>query len=165
MNTRPCLLVLALAALCAASCAQPRRNGAGYYYPAGNGQISEGSSARPATSTTTTASNGRSVPRGGYAPGSGPTAMPQGDQFMHQYRESGPFGSYSNSTVIQATGGVQSYQTIGNMPVYPGGGLPGYVPDQPYYGGPASQQPVFVPGTGGNPGYYINPATGTRVGR
>lgn len=84
---------------------------------------------------------------------------------MHQYRESGPFGSYSSSTVIQSTGGVQSYQTIGNMPVYPGGSVPGYVPDQPYYGGPASQQPVYVPGTGGHPGYYINPATGARVGQ
>ncbi|HEY1053382.1 MAG TPA: hypothetical protein VGE39_26605 [Prosthecobacter sp.] len=162
MKTRPCLL-LALATLCAVSCAPPQ-TGSGHYYPAGNGQISEGSAARRTTATTT-ASTGRMVPRGGYAPGSGPTAMPQGEQFMHQYRESGPFGSYSNSTVIQATGGVQSYQTIGNMPVYPGGAVPGYVPDQPYYGGPASQQPVFVPGTGGNPGYYINPATGARVGR
>lgn len=147
--------------LCAASCAPPQ-NGAGYYYPAGNGQVSEGSTARPA-SATTTASTGRVVPRGGYAPGSGPTAMPQGDQFIQDYRESGPFGSYRNSTVIQSTGGVQSYQTIGNMPVYPGAGVPGYVPNQPYYGGPASQQPVFVPGTGGNPGYYINPATGARL--
>ncbi|MGV3663551.1 MAG: hypothetical protein ACO1TE_25500 [Prosthecobacter sp.] len=161
MKTR--LSLLALAAVCAVSCAQPPGNKAGYYYPAGNGQISEGSAAR--RPSTTAASTGTPVPRGGYAPGSGPTAMPQGDQFMHQYRESGPFGSYSNSTVIQSTGGVQSYQTIGNMPVYPGGSVPGYVPNQPYYGGPASQQPVFVPGTGGQPGYYINPATGARVGR
>jgi len=162
MKTRLGLLH-ALATLCVVSCAPPQ-NSAGYYYPAGRRQISEGSASRPA-SATTTASPGQVVPRGGYAPGSGPTAMPQGDQFMHQYRESDAFGSYSNSTVIRSTGGVEAYQTIGDMPVYPGASLPGYVPGQPYYGGPASQQPVFVPGTGGHSGYYINPATGARVGR
>lgn len=89
--------------------------------------------------------------------------MPGGAQYMEQYRESGPFGSYSGSTVIQSTGGVQSYQTIGNMPVYPGSAVPGYIPDQPYYGPRTSHQPVFVPGTAGHPGYYMNPSTGARV--
>lgn len=86
-----------------------------------------------------------------------------GTQYMEQYRESGPFGSYSGTTVIQSTGGVQSYQTIGSTPVYPGSAVPGYLPNQPYYGPRTSQQPVFVPGTAGNSGYYINPSTGARV--
>ena len=88
--------------------------------------------------------------------------MPQGNQFMYQQNESGPFGSRSSSTVIQSSGGVQSFQTIGGMPVYPGAPIPGYNPNQPYYGVPNSQ-PVFVPGVGGNPGYYLNPNTGGRV--
>lgn len=89
--------------------------------------------------------------------------MPQGNQFMYQQNESGPFGTRSTSTVIQSSGGVQSYQTIGGMPVYPGAPIPGYMPNQPYLGAPTSQQPVYVPGVGGNPGYYLNPSTGMRV--
>ena len=89
--------------------------------------------------------------------------MPQGNQFMYQQNVSGPFGSRSSTGVIQSSGGVQSYQTIGGLPIYPGTSLPGYNPNQPYYGAPTSQQPVYVPGVGGNPGYYINPNTGARV--
>lgn len=154
MKTRLC--VLALAASWLVSCeTAPMADGSSYYYPSFN---------RPPPPTrTTTASNNTPVPRGGYAPGSGPTAMPQGEQFMYQYNESGPFGSRSSTGVIRSTGGVQSYQTIGGMPVYPGAGVPGYMPNQPYYGAPVSQQPVYVPGVGGNPGYYINPLTGARV--
>ena len=103
------------------------------------------------------------VPRSGYAPGSGPIAVPPTDQFMHQQNESGLFGSRSSSTVIQSSGGVQSYQTIGGVPVYPGASVPGYMPNQPYFGAPTSQQPVYVPGVGGNPGYHLNPSTGARV--
>lgn len=157
MKTRLC--VLACCAIGLASCEVPvPQDSSSFYYPSANR-----APALPATTTATTANRSAPVPRGGYAPGSGPTAMPQGDQFMYQYNESGPFGSRSSTGVIRSTGGVQSYQTIGGMPVYPGAAVPGYVPNQPYYGAPASQQPVYVPGTGGNAGYYINPATGTKV--
>ena len=81
--------------------------------------------------------------------------MPQWNQFMYQQNVSGPFGSRSTSSVIQSSGGVQSYQTIGGMPVYPGMPVPGYNAPQPNYGTPPSQ-PVYVPGVGGNPGYYLN---------
>lgn len=165
MKTRPGLAAL-LAVLALAGCAAPQaRNSASFYYPSSQ-PASRGvqGSAVPASASSGTGS-GATVPRGGYAPGSGPTAMPPDGQFIGQYRETSPFGSYSSSTVIQSSGGVQSYQTIGNMPVYPGQAVPGYVPNQPYYGPRnTSQQPVFVPGTGGNPGYYINPTTGARVG-
>lgn len=166
MKTRPGLAAL-LAVLALAGCAAPQaRNSASFYYPSSQPASAAGqraaSSAAPASASSGT---GAAVPRGGYAPGSGPTAMPPDGQYIGQYRETSPFGSYSSSTVIQSSGGVQSYQTIGNMPVYPGQAVPGYVPNQPYYGPRnTSQQPVFVPGTGGNPGYYINPATGARVG-
>ncbi len=86
--------------------------------------------------------------------------MPGGNQFMYQQNVSGPFGSRSSTGVINSFGGVQSYQTIGGMPVYPG---------MPVYGGyPANygrlpSQPVYVPGVGGAPGYYMNPSTGARV--
>ncbi|MDB6006503.1 MAG: hypothetical protein JWR15_3490 [Prosthecobacter sp.] len=101
-----------------------------------------------------------SPPRGGYAPGSGPTAMPGGNQFMYQQNVSGPFGSRSSTGVINSFGGVQSYQTIGGMPVYPG--TPIYSPYPTSYGRLPSQ-PVYVPGVGGAPGYYMNPSTGARV--
>lgn len=153
------LQLLALCTIALASCETPvPQDSSSYYYPSSN----QPSLPAAQASKTATASN-TSVPRGGYAPGSGPTAMPQGDQFMYQHTESSPFGTRSTSGVIRSTGGVQSYQTIGGVPVYPGAALPGYVPNQPYYGTPASQQPVFVPGVGGNAGYYINPATGARV--
>ena len=100
------------------------------------------------------------VPRGGYAPGSGPTAIPQGNQFMYQQNVSGPFGSRSSSGVINSYGGVQSYQTIGNMPVYPGMAVPH---NNQRYNGRMPTQPVFVPGVGGAQGYYMNPSTGARV--
>lgn len=159
---KTCAVCLALATLGLVSCeTPPARDGSSYYYPSSN------PAAPPArtTSSQSTASRSAPVPRGGYAPGSGPTAMPQGDQFMHQQRVSGPFGSRSSSTVIQSTGGVQSYQTIGGAPVYPGAVVPGYRPGQPYYGAPVSQQPVYVPGVNGQPGYYMNPATGARLQR
>ncbi len=154
MKTRLCVLGLGLLVL--ASCETPTaQDGSSYYYPSSN--------RTPPPTRTTAASSSAPVPRGGYAPGSGPPAMPQGNQFMYQQNESGPFGTRSTSTVIQSSGGVQSYQSIGGMPVYPGAGVPGYMPNQPYYGAPVSQQPVYVPGVGGNPGYYINPITGARV--
>ena len=156
MKTRFC--VLALAAVCLAACVMPpAQDGSSYYYPSSN--------QRPALNNAkvnATAANNAPVSRGGYAPGSGPTSMPQGNQFMYQQNTSSPFGSRSSTTVIQSSGGVQSYQTIGGMPVYPGAPIPGYNPNQPYYGVPNSQ-PVYVPGVGGNPGYYLNPNTGGRV--
>ena len=87
--------------------------------------------------------------------------MPQGNQFMYQQNVSGPFGSRSSSGVINAYGGVQSYQTIGNMPVYPGMAVP-YNNNQ-RYNSRMPTQPVYVPGVGGAPGYYMNPSTGARV--
>ena len=87
--------------------------------------------------------------------------MPQGNQFMYQQNESGLFGSRSSSTVIQSSGGVQSYQTIGGVPVYPGAGVPGYVPNQPFMGAP--MQPVNAPGMGANLGYFLDPRTGAWV--
>lgn len=156
MKTRLC--ALALAASWLVSCAAvPTADNSSYYYPSSN-QTPAPNHAR----VNATAANSAPVPRGGYAPGSGPTAMPQGNQFMYQQNTSGPFGSRSSSTVIQSSGGVQSYQTIGGVPVYPGAPIPGYNPNQPYYGVPNSQ-PVYVPGVGGNPGYYLNPNTGARV--
>ncbi len=107
------LRVLGLCAMALASCQTPLpQDGSSYYYPSAN------QPAPPTTRTpsTATASNAN-VPRGGYAPGSGPTAMPQGDQFMYQYNESSPFGTRSSSGVIRSSGGVQSYQTIGGVPV------------------------------------------------
>lgn len=153
---------LAIAALGLVSCETPAAgDGSSYYYPSAN-------RTQPPAQTSSSrvaASRSAPVPRGGYAPGSGPTAMPQSGQFMHQQNVTGPFGSRSSSTVIESTGGVQSYQTIGGVPVYPGAVVPGYRPGQPYYGAPGSQQPVYVPGVNGQPGYYMNPATGARVQR
>ncbi len=159
---KTCAFCLSLTALGLVSCeTPPAGDGSSYYYP------SSDPAAPPAraTSSPSTASRSAPVPRGGYAPGSGPTAMPQGDQFMHQQSVTGPFGSRSSSTVIQSTGGVQSYQTIGGVPVYPGAVVPGYRPGQPYFGAPGAQQPVYVPGVNGQPGYYMNPATGARMQR
>ena len=154
MKTRSCLLVLAVVWLSA--CETPQGGDpSSYYYPSAN-QPGARSTANVATT------NSAPVPRGGYAPGSGPTSMPPTNQFMYQHNESGPFGSRSSSGVIQSTGGIESYQTIGGVPVYPGAPLPGYNPNQPYYGVPSSQ-PVYVPGVGGNPGYYLNPNTGARM--
>lgn len=156
MKTRLC--ALALLAACGTSCeTTPGADGSSYYYPSSNR-----TPAPNTTSVATSASRGTPVPRGGYAPGSGPTYLPPDNQFMHQQNSSGPFGRRSSSTVIQSSGGVQSYQTIGGVPVYPGAAIPGYNPNQPYYGVPSSQ-PVYVPGVGGNPGYYLNPNTGARV--
>ncbi|HRH95567.1 MAG TPA: hypothetical protein PLB55_06505 [Prosthecobacter sp.] len=157
MKTRFC--VPALMAFCLVSCETPTpTDSSSFYYPSSNRSPASGSS-----TATTTASRSAPTPRGGYAPGSGPTYMPQGNQFMYQQNVSGPFGSRSTTGVIQSSGGVQSYQTIGGMPVYPGAPVPGYMPNQPYLGAPTSQQPVYVPGVGGNPGYYINPSTGAKV--
>ncbi len=158
MKTRLC--VLGLSALSLAACdTVSRRDGSSYYYPSTNqpGAPVNGTTQRIASMAGST---GARVPRGGYAPGSGPTAMPQGNQFMYQQNVSGPFGTRSSSTVIQSSGGVQSYQTIGGMPVYPG--MPIYSPYPTSYGRLPSQ-PVYVPGVGGAAGYYINPSTGARV--
>lgn len=154
MKTRSCLLVLAAAWL--SSCETPQRGDhSSYYYPSANQPGAR------STASVTAASN-TPVPRGGYAPGSGPTSMPPTNQFMYQQRETGMFGSRTRSGVIQSTGAIESYQTIGGVPVYPGAPIPGYNPNQPYYGVPSSQ-PVYVPGVGGNPGYYLNPNTGARM--
>ncbi|MEZ5384200.1 MAG: hypothetical protein R3F13_01665 [Prosthecobacter sp.] len=151
---------LALAVLGLASCeTPPAGDGSSYYYPSANRTPPPSTTSR----SSATASRSAPVPRGGYAPGSGPTAMPQGDRFMYQQNVTGPFGSRRSSTVIESSGGVQSYQTIGGAPVYPGAVVPGYRPGQPYYGAPVSQQPVYVPGVNGQPGYYMNPATGARM--
>lgn len=155
MKSRPC--VTALAALCLVSCAAPvTSDPSSYYYASSNPP------AAPKRSTTpTTTSRATPVPRGGYAPGSGPTSMPTTNQFMYQQRVSGPFGSRSSTGVIQSSGPIESYQTIGGVPVYPGASLPGYNPNNPYgFGAP---QPMFVPGVGGNPGYYVHPGTGARM--
>lgn len=153
------LLACAVCMLTLSSCETPApQDGSSYYYASSNAAAS-------APASTTTASRGSSVPRGGYAPGSGPTAMPQGNQFMYQQNETGLFGTRSSSTVIQSSGGVQSYQTIGGVPVYPGAGIPGYVPNQPYMGAPMPQQPLNAPGMGVNPGYYLDPRTGAWVRR
>lgn len=162
MKTRPCLALLAVLALAACAAPPQRGDSSSFYYPSTRHTPAPQEVGGIAAKT---GAAGAAVPRGGYAPGSGPTAMPQGAQYMEQYRESGPFGSHTGSTVIQSSGGVQSYQTLGNMPVYPGMAVPGYMPGQTYQGPRnTSQQPVFVPGVGGNPGYYVNPGTGARVG-
>jgi hypothetical protein len=157
MKTRICLTVAVALSLVACETPAPQ-DALSYYYPSAQ----QPAAPREVVSSQV-ASRNPPVPRGGYAPGSGPTAMPPADQFMYQRNESGLFGSRSSSTVIQSSGGVQSYQTIGGVPVYPGASVPGYLPNQPYYGAPTSQQPVYVPGVGGNPGYYLNPSTGARV--
>jgi len=159
MKTRFC--VLALSALLLGACDNaPRGSHAGYYYPSANRPAGSSSSGITPSIASMAGSSGAPVPRGGYAPGSGPTMMPQGNQFMYQQNMSGPFGSRSSTGVIQSYGGVQSYQTIGSMPVSPG--MPIYNPGQPHYGAPSSQ-PVYVPGVGGAAGYYMNPNTGARV--
>lgn len=158
MKTRLC--VLTLAALILGACGTPPKgDGSAYYYPSGSPGRTTPSIAPSIASMA--GSSGSPVPRGGYAPGSGPTAMPQGNQFMYQQNVSGPFGSRSSSTVINASGGVQSYQTIGNMPVYPGMAVP--YNNNPRYNGRMPTQPIFVPGVGGAQGYYMNPSTGARV--
>lgn len=155
--------VLALLAFTLAACDTPSREGSSYYYPS-SGQPSAGATNAPRSKSIAemAGSGGAPVPRGGYASGSGPTAMPGGNQFMYQQNVSGPFGSSSSTSVINASGGVQSYQTIGNMPVYPGMAVPGYRPGRRYYGN-LPTQPVYVPGVNGAAGYYINPSTGARV--
>ncbi len=74
-----------------------------------------------------------------------------GGTVMHQQNESGPFGTRSSSGVIRSTGGVQSYQTIGNQPVQPGMIVPGY-----NYPGPS---------VNGGPGTYIDARTGQMMFR
>ena len=140
MKTRLCLLALPVLLLGACNTA-PRGDGSSYYYPSN----SPGSTTPsiPPSIASMAGSSGSRVPRGGYAPGSGPTAMPQGNQFMYQQKVSGPYGRSSSTGFIQSSGGVQSYQTIGNMPVYPGMVSP-------------SSPPVYVPGFRGAPGYYMN---------
>ncbi len=158
MKTCSSLLLVAVLGLVACEAPAPR-NSSSFYYPS----TQHTPVPREVTSSRATATAANPVPRGGYAPGSGPTAMPQGDQFMYQENVSGPFGRRSSTGAIRSSGGVESYQTIGSTPVYPGMAVPGYMPGQSYYGPRTSQQPVFVPGVGGNPGYYMNPNTGARV--
>ena len=160
MKTRFCVSVLLALSLGACDSA-PRGDGSSYYYPSSNrSEAAPRSSSTSRSIASMAGSSGVPVPRGGYAPGSGPTAMPQGNPFMYQQNVSGPFGSRSSSGVINAYGGVQSYQTIGNMPVYTGMAVP-Y--NNPRYYGRMPTKPVFVPGGGGAPGYYINPSSGARV--
>lgn len=160
MKTRFC--VPALLALSLVACdSAPRGDGSSYYYPSANLPQAAPRSSPSQSIASMAGGSGAPVPRGGYAPGSGPTAMPQGNQFMYQQNVSGPFGSRSSSGVINAYGGVQSYQTIGNMPVYPGMAVP-YNNNQ-RYNGRMPTQPVYVPGVGGAQGYYMNPSTGARV--
>jgi hypothetical protein len=162
MKTRLCVLVFP--ALFLGACdSVPRGDGSSYYYPSANQPPAVSSSVPEKSIASMAGSSGASVPRGGYAPGSGPTAMPQGNQFMYQQNVSGPFGSRSSSGVINAYGGVQSYQTIGGMPVYPGMAAPGGYYGNPRYNGRLPSQPVYVPGVGGAAGYYMNPSTGARV--
>ncbi len=68
------------------------------------------------------------------------------ESYMYQENQSGPFGSRSSTGVVRSTGGVQSYQTIGSQPVYPGMPIPGYN---------YTPQPIYM----GNPGYYWGPRT------
>ena len=160
MKTRFCVPVLL--ALSLVSCdSAPRGDGSSYYYPSANLPQAAPRSSPSQSIASMAGSSGAPVPRGGYAPGSGPTAMPQGNQFMYQQNVSGPFGSRSSSGVINAYGGVQSYQTIGNMPVYPGMAVP--YNNNPRYNGRMPTQPVYVPGVGGAQGYYMNPSTGAHV--
>lgn len=161
MKTRTGVLVLLAFTL--AACDTPSREGSSYYDPAsGQPPAGTGSAPRSKSIAEMAGSSGAPVPRGGYAPGSGPTAMPGGNQFMYQQNVSGPFGSSSSTSVINASGGVQSYQTIGSMPVYPGMAVPGYNYGRGTYGR-LPTQPVYVPGVNGAAGYYLNPSTGQRV--
>ncbi|MHB1080442.1 MAG: hypothetical protein ACYC67_13640 [Prosthecobacter sp.] len=159
MKTRFCVSLLVALSLGACDSA-PRGDGSSYYYPSANLPQAAPRSSPSQSIASMAGSSGAPVPRGGYAPGSGPTVMPQGNQFMYQQNVSGPFGSRSSSGVINAYGGVQSYQTIGNMPVYPGMAVP-Y--NNQRYNGRMPTQPVYVPGVGGAQGYYMNPSTGARV--
>lgn len=160
MKTRLC--VPALLALSLGACdSAPRGDGSSYYYPSANRPAAAPPSSTSESITSMAGSSNAPVPRGGYAAGSGPTAMPQGNQFMYQQNVSGPFGSRSSSGVINAYGGVQSYQTIGGMPVYPGMAVP-YNNNSRYHGRMPTQ-PIYVPGVGGAAGYYMNPSTGARV--
>ncbi len=161
MKTRLCVLVLP-ALLLGACESVPRGDGSSYYYPSSNNRPVAGADSTPGKSIASMAgSSGAPVPRGGYAPGSGPTMMPQGGGFMYQQNVSGPFGGSSSTGVIQSFGGVQSYQTIGNMPIYPGMAVP--YNNNSRYNGRMPTQPVYVPSVGGAASYYINPSTGARV--
>jgi hypothetical protein len=159
MKTRLC--VLAWSAFCLVSCdSTSSGDGSSYYYPSANQPLGTTTTGPVTPGIAAMAGSRGTPPRGGYAPGSGPTAMPGGNQFMYQQNVSGPFGSRSSTGVINSFGGVQSYQTIGGMPVYPG--MPVYGGYPTNYGRLPSQ-PVYVPGVGGAPGYYMNPSTGARV--
>lgn len=68
-------------------------------------------------------------------------------RYMYQQNQTGIFGNRSSSGVIETTGPIQSYQTIGNMPVYPG--MPVYVNPQQNYSP--------------RPRYYIHPTTRQRI--
>lgn len=79
-------------------------------------------------------------------------AMAQpGGTVMYQQNETGLFGTRSSSGVIRSTGGVQSYQSIGDYPVQPGTVVPGY-----NYPGPS---------VNGGPGTYIDARTGQMMYR
>lgn len=155
MKTYPGLLLLATAMLLSTSCAGPTSAVATSHDDYYRHQRDSVTGPRQVAGTS-------GAPQRGYPASSGPTYVPENTQFMYQQNVSGPFGSRSSTGVIQSSGGVQSYQTIGGVPVYPGSALPGYRQGQPYYGAPNSQ-PVFVPGVGGQPGYYLNPNTGARM--
>lgn len=155
---RHALALTSLGWLSACTTPAPQDNSSFYYASSNPAPVTPSTKATRTTASTTSSS--RPVPRGGYAPGSGPTAMPQGGQFMYQQNVITPFGSRSSSGVIQASGGVQSYQVIGGMPVPPGTFIPGYPPNQPYYGSPGGPQPTYVPGVNGAPGYYAYPPAG-----
>lgn len=156
MKTACCTSIIFLLGGLAACTAPAPQDSSSFYYASSNPTPAT-PTPKSANTTANTPSSTRSVPRGGYAPGSGPTAMPQGGQFMYQQNVTTPFGSRSSTGVVRATGGVQSYQTIGGMPVYPGAVIPGYMPNQPYFGAPGGPQPVYVPGVNGTQGYYAYP--------
>lgn len=155
------LRMSALTLLWLPACTTPPPQDSSSFYYASSNPTPGSTAASSRSSAAAAATKSQPVPRGGYAPSSGPTAMPQGNAFMYQQNVMTPFGSSSSGGVIRSSGGVQSYQTIGNTPIFPGTVMPGYVPNQPYYGTPGMPPPVYVPGVNGAPGYYL-PATGSR---
>lgn len=69
----------------------------------------------------------------------------QSGTLMYQQNSSGLFGRSSSSGVIRTQGPIQSYQTIGSMPVYPGTTV---MPGNVYPTQPAAIQYVRDPRTG-----------------
>jgi hypothetical protein len=69
-----------------------------------------------------------------------------GGTVVYQQNERGLFGSRSSTGRVQATGPIQSYQTIGNTPLQPGMIVPG------------NNYPA--PSVNGGPGTYIDARTG-----